>query len=317
MSSPVVSRFQLLAAAALFSTGGAAVKATALTGWQVASFRSGIAALAILLLIPAARRGWNWRVFLVGIAYAATLILFVVANKLTTAANTIFLQSSAPLYVLLLGPLLLKEPLRRDDLAFIAVVAVGLALFFVGVEPPVATAPDPARGNILALLSGTAWAFTLMGLRWLERGSDAEPGSEPQPGSGSALATVVAGNLIACLVGLPFALPVVSAGPVDWVTVVYLGVFQIGLAYVLLVRAIRHVPALEASVLLLAEPALNPVWAWLAHGEVPSAWSLAGGFLILGATLLRTWIGVRAVRGTPFARARLAGSSELQRRRGS
>lgn len=317
MSSPVVSRFQLLAAAALFSTGGAAVKATALTGWQVASFRSGIAALAIVLLIPAARRGWNWRVLLVGIAYAATLILFVVANKLTTAANTIFLQSSAPLYVLLLGPLLLKEPLRRQDLVFIAVVALGLALFFVGVEAPVATAPDPARGNILALLSGTAWAFTIMGLRWLERVPDAEAGSDPQaaPGSGSALATVVAGNAIACLVGLPFALPVVSAGPIDWMTIVYLGVFQIGLAYLLLVRAIRHVPALEASVLLLAEPALNPIWAWLAHGEVPSAWSLAGGCLILGATLLRTWLGVRTVRGTPFARARLAGSSELQRRR--
>jgi DME family drug/metabolite transporter len=311
MSSPVASRLQLLAAAALFSTGGAAVKATALTGWQVASFRSGIAALAIVLLIPAARRGWNWRVLLVGVAYAATLILFVIANKLTTAANTIFLQSSAPLYVLLLGPLLLKEPLRRDDLAFIAVVALGLALFFVGVEPPVATAPDPARGNILALLSGTAWAFTIMGLRWLERGSG------PEPGSGSALATVVAGNAIACVVGLPFALPIVSAGPIDWMTVVYLGVFQIGLAYVLLARAIRHVPALEASVLLLAEPALNPIWAWMAHGEVPSPWSLAGGSLILGATLLRTWVGVRAVRGTPFAPAGLAGRSELQRRRGS
>lgn len=290
MSPRVASRLQLLGAAALFSTGGAAVKATALTGWQVASFRSGIAALAILLLVPAARRGWSWRVILVGLAYAATMILFVTANKLTTAANTIFLQSSAPLYVLLLGPLLLREPIRRDDLAFMAVVGLGLALFFVGVEAPVATAPDPARGNVLALLSGASWALTIVGLRWLE----SRPGTGP--GGGSALATVAAGNLIAFAVGIPFALPVVGAGAADWATVGYLGVFQIGLAYVLLTRGIRHVSALEASVLLLAEPALNPIWAWLVHGETPSAWSLLGGGLILGATLVRTWIGVRPVR---------------------
>lgn len=292
MSDRLISRAQLLTAAALFSTGGAAVKATALTGWQIASFRSGVAALAILVLVPASRRGWSWKVLLVGIAYAATMILFVTANKLTTAANTIFLQSSAPLYVLLLGPFLLRERLKRDDVLFMAVVGLGLALFFVGSETPVATAPDPRTGNLLALLSGAAWAGTIMGLRWLERGSvDGDPG-----GGGAALATVVAGNVIAFLVGLPFALPVVGAAPTDWVMIAYLGVFQIGLAYVVLTRGIRHVPALEASVLLLAEPALNPIWAWLAHSEVPSAWSLTGGALILGASLLRTWIGVRPVR---------------------
>jgi DME family drug/metabolite transporter len=293
MSPRVASRLQLLAAAALFSTGGAAVKATALTGWQVASFRSGIAALAILLLVPAARRGWSWRVLLVGLAYAATMILFVTANKLTTAANTIFLQASAPLYVLLLGPLLLREPIRRNDVAFMAVVGLGLALFFVGVEPPVVTAPDPARGNLLALLSGAFWALTIVGLRWLE----SRPGSgEAGDSGGSALATVAAGNTIAFVIALPMALPVAVAGPGDWLVVAYLGVFQIGLAYLLLTRAIRHVPALETSVLLLAEPALNPIWAWIVHGETPSAWSLAGGSLILGATLLRTWLGVRPDR---------------------
>lgn len=293
MSPRVASRLQLLGAAALFSTGGAAVKATALTGWQVASFRSGIAALAILLLVPAARRGWSWRVLLVGIAYAATMILFVTANKLTTAANTIFLQASAPLYVLLLGPLLLREPIRRDDVMFMAVIGLGLALFFVGVETPVVTAPDPARGNLLALLSGAFWALTIMGLRWLE----SRPGTAGDgDGGGSAVATVAAGNAIAFIIALPMALPVSVAGTGDWLVVGYLGVFQIGLAYLLLTRAIRHVPALEASVLLLAEPALNPIWAWIVHGETPSAWSLAGGSLILGATLVRTWLGVRPAR---------------------
>jgi drug/metabolite transporter (DMT)-like permease len=103
-ASPVAARLRLLLAAVLFSTGGAAIKAATLTGWQVASFRSGVAALAVWLLVPAARGRWSRRVLAVAAVYAATMVLFVVANKLTTAANTIFLQSTAPLYVLLAGP---------------------------------------------------------------------------------------------------------------------------------------------------------------------------------------------------------------------
>src|SRR6185436_18210309 len=106
------ARLLLIAAAALFSTGGAAIKATSLTGWQVASFRSAVAAAALAAFLPGARRRWTWGTVAVGAAYAATMVLFVLSNKLTTAANTIFLQSTAPLYLLLLGPWLLHEPIR-------------------------------------------------------------------------------------------------------------------------------------------------------------------------------------------------------------
>ena len=260
-------------AALLFSTGGAAIKASTLTGWQVASFRSGIAAVTLLLLVPATRRGWGWRPALVGVAYAATLILFVTANKLTTSANTIFLQATSPVYLLLLGPLFLKEPVRPRDLWVVAAVLAGLVLFFVGNEAPVVTAPDPAKGNLLALLSGFSFAVTIAGLRWLSRGAE-----------DSGLATVAFGNVIAFLWGLPFALPVMSATPMDWVVILYLGAIQIGLAYACLTRGLRQVPALEASLLLMVEPVLNPVWAWLVHGERPSHWALLGGALIIGAT---------------------------------
>ncbi|MGH7585251.1 MAG: DMT family transporter, partial [Gemmatimonadales bacterium] len=107
MNLALRSRLELLGAAAIFSTGGAAIKATTLTSWQVASFRSGIAAIAVLALVAASRRGWSWRTLVVGTTYAVTLTLFVVANKLTTSANAIFLQATAPLYLLLLGPWLL------------------------------------------------------------------------------------------------------------------------------------------------------------------------------------------------------------------
>jgi drug/metabolite transporter (DMT)-like permease len=287
------SRLDLLAAAAIFSTGGAAIKATTLTGWQVASFRSGIAALTVLALVPAARRGWSWRTLVVGAIYAATLILFVVANKLTTSANAIFLQATAPLYLLLLGPWLLKEPIHRRDLGFVAAVGLGLACFFIGTEPPVRTAPDPVRGNVVATLSGVCWAFSLIGLRWLGSVSHST-GKEAAAESSPAVAAVAAGNLIACGIALPAALPVIGATPVDWATLLYLGAVQIGLAYMLLTRGIRHVPALEASLLLMLEPVLNPVWAWVIHGERPGVWALAGGVAILGATLVKTWVDARS-----------------------
>jgi DME family drug/metabolite transporter len=273
MTSQNQARLQLVFAALLFSTGGAAIKASTLTGWQVASFRSGVAAVTLLLLVPATRRGWGWRPALLGIAYAATLILFVTANKLTTSANTIFLQATSPVYLLLLGPLFLKEPVRPRDFWVVAAVLAGLVLFFIGNESPVVTAPDPAKGNLLALMSGVSFAVTIAGLRWLSRGA-----------ADSGLATVAIGNLIAFFWGLPFALPVLSSTAMDWAVILYLGAIQIGLAYACLTRGLRQVPALEASLLLMVEPVLNPVWAWLVHGVRPSHWALLGGALIIGAT---------------------------------
>src|SRR3954466_1905010 len=196
MTGTTRARLELIGAAVLFSTGGAAIKWADFTGWQIASFRSGIAAVALLLMTSAARRGWSWRAALVGVAYAGCLVLFVLANRLTTAANTIFLQSTAPLYILLLAPWLLKEPIRRRDLGFMLAVGLGLLLFFVGTEQPGTSAPNPDRGNLLALASGFCWALAICGLRWLT----AAPG-------GSPAAAVVLGNFTALLIALPFALP--------------------------------------------------------------------------------------------------------------
>jgi DME family drug/metabolite transporter len=276
---PLRSRLAILSAAILFSTGGAAIKATHLTGWQVASFRSGVAAVAVWLMLRAARRGYGMLPVAVGVVYAATMVLFVLANKLTTAASTIFLQATAPIYLVVLGPWLLGEPVRRRELVFMASLAVGLALFFVGHDAGSATAPDPLKGNVLAAFSGLSWALAVTGLRFMGR-----HGASP----GGAATAVVLGNVFAFLLCLPFALPVGSFRPLDAAIVLGLGVFQIGLAYVLLTFGLRSVGALEASLLLLAEPVLNPVWAWLIHGERPSAWTLGGGAIIVAATVGKT-----------------------------
>jgi len=275
VSSATHSRLQILGAAFLFSTGGAAIKATDFNNWQVAAFRSGIAAAAIFLLLPAARKVADWRIGLVAVAYAVTLIAYVTANKLTTAANAIFLQDTAPLYLLLAGPWLLQERVTRRDLVVLSVMAVGLLLFFVGEQRASATAPDPLKGNIVAVVSAVTWAITIGGLRWLEsRHTGGEPG----------MATVALGNTIALVLCLPLALPAQGAAVRDWAAVAYLGLFQVGLAYVLLTRGVRRIPALEVSLLILLEPALNPLWAGLMHGEWPGPLAIVGGALILGAS---------------------------------
>lgn len=288
----------LLAAAALFSTGGAAIKAVHFAGWPVASVRSGIAALTLLALVPETRRRPTWHMLGVAACYATTMILFVLANKLTTAASTIFLQATAPLFVLVLSPWLLGERIRRSEVLTIAAIGAGFALLVTGLPQASATAPQPLRGNLLAAMTGFTWALTILGLRSLGRRPAAAGETAGPGGGGGAIVASFWGNVLACAVALPWALPLPASRASDWAILVFLGVFQIALAYILLSRGIGRVPALEASLLLMLEPVLSPLWAWLVHGERAGARVLAGGALILAATLLNSWHDARlAARG--------------------
>ena len=287
-ASPRASdRLMVLAAALLFSTGGAVVKMTSLTGPQVACSRAAIATAALLIFLPNAWRGLSWRSVLVSCAYAATTVSFALANKLTTAANAVFLQSAAPLYILILSPLLLSEPIRRRQLLFMAALATGMSMIVGGGQPPSSTAPQPLLGNLLGILTGVCWALTVIGLRWLGR----EQKTETQ--SHAAAAAVVGGNLIASLATLPAALPLAATTAVDWAAVSFLGIFQIAVAYVFLVHGVKRVGALEASLLILLEPVLSPLWAWLVHGEQPSSLAMVGGAMIVVATAAYTAWGER------------------------
>jgi drug/metabolite transporter (DMT)-like permease len=278
MSLRTAPRLQILVAALLFSTGGAVIKAVSLSGWQTAAARSCIAALALAAIMPSWRRGWTRRTLLVGCAYAATMVLFVLGNRLTTTANIIFLQATAPLYLLFIGPLLLHEPIRRREIGVAVLLAAGMVLFFIGFEDPLPTAPDPGLGNLLGAFAGLSWALTLAGLRWLGRSASA-PGVDP---AGSA---VVAGNAMAGLVCLPLAFPFAATTALDWGLAVYLGLFQIGLAYVCMTRGVRRVGAFETSLLLILEPVAGVFWSWVVHGERPTGPALAGCTVILLATI--------------------------------
>ncbi len=284
MRAPMLaSRLAVLAAALLWSTAGAAIKVSSLSAWQLSAGRSLVAAAVLFAVLPSARRLPSRKAWLAASAYAATVTLFVIANKLTTAANAIFLQDTAPLWVLLLSPLLLRERATRGELLAAPVFLVGLGMFFLD-----QLAPGQLLGNGLALLAGVAFALTIMGLR-----SVSEEGAS----------VLVAGNVIAGLASLlpALVLPGPAVTGTDAGIVLFLGVFQLALSYALFQRGLRRTPAIEASLLILLEPVLNPVWTFLLAGERPGPWALAGGAVILLATVWRTVAAALGARSAQLA----------------
>jgi len=257
----------LLVTAVLWSLGGVLIKSIDWPSMAKAGGRSAIA--CVILWWWVGRPKFAWRLSQIGaaVAYAATVTFFVIANDRTTAANAIFLQYTGPIYVALLGPWLLGERTRRSDWLCIALALVGIALFF-GDQ----FSPRGLSGILFALASGLGFGSMAVLLR-MER--DASPAS-----------ALLLGNLLTAAIGLPFALghplPAAQIG-----AVALLGVVQLGIPYVLYSIAIRRVTALEAVLIPMLEPILNPLWVVLARGEKPGPWSLVGGALVLAAVVLR------------------------------
>ncbi len=273
--TPVIrARLCVLAATALFSTGGAGVKLCSLSPSQLVSLRCGIGGLLLLLLLRPNWREVDWRAWLPGIALGGTLTLFVFSSRLTTAASAILLQATAPLWVLLLGPWLLGEHSRRSDWAVMAAMAVGLIMVCLGAAPAQASAPHPLQGNLLAVVSGLTWGLTTIGLRRALRSGDGAEG-----------AVVIIGNFVAVGISLPMALPFGPIQPADWAVVGFLGVFQIAVPYLFFFIGLRHLRAFEGVLLMLLEPVLSAIWTALIHGERPGWWPVAGGAIILAATV--------------------------------
>ena len=260
-------------AAVLWSTGGLFIKLAPMPALAVACGRSLIAGLFYLALLRPNLRAARWTT---AAAYAACIISFVSATKLTTAANAIFLQYTGPAYVLVLSPFLLDEPFRPIDGACVVLSLAGMSLFFVGqIES------GQLLGNLLAIASGVFFALAIVMLR-----------REAKSGSGDALPSTTLGNLIAAAVTLPWALKAapemlsLKGGGV----LLYLGIVQLGLAYFLFVRGVRRVPAAEASLISMLEPVLNPVWVLIGFGERPGPWAIAGGAIVIAAVAIRTLV---------------------------
>jgi len=273
--SPLRGRLLVVAAALLWSTGGLAIKLVPLPALGVAFWRSFVSGLFLLAVFRPSRERWRHAAPSTVVVYALMILTFVSATKMTTAANAIFLQYTGPLYVLALAPFLLKEPFRKADAAAFGVALVGMSLFFVGRLDPGALA-----GNLVAVLSGVFFGLTILLLR--------------RDASGDAIPSVIAGNLFAAALALPFVWGHLALDAKGVALVLFLGIFQLGISYVLFVKGLKTVPAAEASLLGMLEPMFNPLWAFLGLGERPGTAASLGGAIVLLAVAGRTLVGARA-----------------------
>ena len=292
-SSPVpyLAYVQILAGALLLSTGSTVIKSVHFGVLELAGWRAAVIALFLLVAVRPPRICWDRALIPAALAHGITTLLFMWGNKLTAAATAIFLQYTAPLYLLLLGPWLLKEPFQRRDLGIVGLIAVGMALLLLEPVQTSTHASNPGLGSLVAATCGIAWAFTTLTMRGLSR--------QPHEGFRRAIAAVILAN--GCLAaGL---LPVVGipaqATPMDWGLVTYMGVFQLGVAFILISLGLRRVGAFEGSLLLLVEPLLSPLWAYVIHGEAPGVLVWLGGGLVLLASVLRLRASVHPTTTVP------------------
>jgi len=270
----------IVLAVLLWSTGGVFIKFTTLDAFTVNLGRSLFAAITVAIFTY--RKGLKLDKFtlLSSFLYAGTLTCFVYANKNTTAANAIFLQYTAPVYILILAPFILKEKFRASDLITVIFCLAGMSLFFL--ETPNAEnklATNIFWGNVAALVSGVFFGLYFILLR------------HPRSLAKNPALSVFYGNIIIVILMLPFILNNSPKAILlnDILAILFLGIFQIGIAYILFTKGIAEgVRSLDASIIGFIEPLLNPVWVFLFLGETPSKWAITGGIIIIFAVSAHT-----------------------------
>lgn len=268
--SPV---YLVVIAVLLWSTGGLLIKLTTIDAYQVTFYRSLFAAVTVLVLTR--KQGLKINAFgiLTSIIYALLLFLFAWATKKTTAANAIFLQYTAPIYILILAPFVIGEKFQWRDLVTVVTVLAGMSLFFVG-----ELRLEDYQGNTAALFSGIFLGLYIMLLR--------HPKAE---GLNPAIA-VIYGNFLLAAINAPSGISAIPAMTLmDWFAVSFLGIFQIGISYILFIKGVRAgTRPLDASLIGFIEPLLNPVWVFIFVGERPEKWAVLGGGIIIAAIAIHT-----------------------------
>jgi drug/metabolite transporter (DMT)-like permease len=268
----------VLIAVLIWSSGGVLIKLTTLDAFQVTFFRSLLAAITVLLLTRRAGLRINAFGIITSIIYATLLFLFVWATKHTTAANAIFLQYTAPIYILIFAPFIIGEKFHFRDLFTIVFCIAGMSLFFVG-----KLEITDYWGNFAALGSGVFLGFYILLLR------------HPRASGTNSAIAVIYGNFLLALLTFPSG--VVAFSTItgrDMILVTALGIFQIGISYILFIKGVTTgTRPLDASIIGFLEPILNPVWVFVFYGEQPSNWAILGGAVIIATVFLHTFLQYR------------------------
>lgn len=257
----------LVITAIMWSLGGLLIKSVDANPLAIAGSRSAIAMVLFLIVLKKPKITWSFAQIGAALAYAATSILFVTATKTTTAANAVLLQFTAPIYVALFSAWLLKERTKLQDWITISIVIGGMVLFFLD-----NLSTESIVGNGIAAASGVSFALFIIFMRMQK--------------DGSPLESVLLGNILTAAIGLPFLFQSVP-NSLGWLYLVILGVVQLGIPYILFSSAIKNVTALEATLIPVIEPLLNPVWVFLILGETPGLLAIIGGCIVLSTVTVR------------------------------
>lgn len=255
----------MLACALLWSANGLCIKLTpwnsmVLTGWR--GFAGAVTLFAAMKALKM-KISINLRTVLIGVCVCATGFLYIIANRLTTAANAIVLQYTSPVWLVVLSMIFFKKRYRGLDYAAAIFTVAGIALFFMD-----QLAPGGALGNVIGIIDGCslAGAYLLMG----------------ESEGGNRLSGTLMGLVLMALIGIPFTAlypPQVTA--ISALMVAVMGIFMLGLPYALYSVAINYCPPLGCVLISSIEIVLNPVWVWLGTGETPDKFALIGSAVIL------------------------------------
>jgi len=269
-------------AATLWSTGGLFIKLLPLDAFSILFYRSFYAAVIFIIIFRKSLFRFN-KLSLVSILfYAPLLIAFVTSTKLTTAANAIFLQYTAPAVVLLLEPYFIRTKLTKINIFTVVVCFAGMCLFFVEQF----SQPDNWLGIWIAFFNGLILAGFLI-IQKINK-------PEFLPGA------VFLGNIVVCLITLPWFIenPFPTFQENNYLMI--LGFGQLGLGFALFLFGQKYLPAIESSLISMLEPLLNPVWVFIGYGENPGYWAMIGGLVIIAALIFRLyWIQVKEKQHYP------------------
>jgi drug/metabolite transporter (DMT)-like permease len=270
----------LALAALLWSSAGLLIKFISWDPFAIAGARSAVGLITMMVLLGPPRLTLSRDQLLAALCYSATMILFIVANKLTTSANAVLLQYTEPMFVVILGRWLLSDE-RASPLDWLAIggVFAGMVLFFFD-----ELSLEANLGNVLAVASGVTFALTAIFMRRQRAG---------RPHDSFMLA-----HVITMAVSLPFILRARAPSPAGLTALALLGVFQMGLPSILYSRGIRGVSAISAAIITMLEPALNPLWVGLVLGDIPSSRAIVGGCIILFCVTGRTVLKARKMHYT-------------------
>lgn len=271
MNKKHLAYVQIVIASVFWSTAGIWIKSVDANPFSIAGFRALFAALTVgaFMLITKQKLLVNKRTLLPALYMCGSFISFVIANKMTTAANAIVLQFTSPIFILAIQAVFLKQKIKKGDIAVVGITFFGIVLFFLD-----QMTGGKVIGNILSVFAGVCMALMYISV------GDLEPKEK--------MSGILFGHVLTAIVGIPFTafLPF-NPGATGWLFMILLGVVQLGIPYILLGKASGNCSALAISLIAVVEPLLNPVWVAIFDGEIPGPFAFIGAVIIL--TAITVW----------------------------